>query len=252
MRTSSILSCCLPLLFSVALRAQQPSAPVLMDVVGDTGFVRVEASFSTLSPREQELGFWLTQAAIAVDPIVYDQFSRFGLRQKRLLEGIVAHPGSDPAERKILAFTKLFWANHGNHNDTTSRKFLPEFSSEDLSRAAHDAQKHGAFSSNCAMLPAIMTGAQLDRELKELQASFFDPQFEPMLTAKSPGPGQDILQASSNTFYAGVTLNDLKGFVESNPLNSRLVKKPEGKIQEIVYRAGTRTAKSPPDCMPSF
>src|SRR3989442_1278806 len=31
-------------------------------------------------------------SSIAIDPIVYDQFSRFGLRQKRLLEELVAHP----------------------------------------------------------------------------------------------------------------------------------------------------------------
>jgi len=48
-------------------------------------------SFSSLNARQQQLAYWLTQAAIATDPIVYDQFSRFGVRQKRLLEGTVAH-----------------------------------------------------------------------------------------------------------------------------------------------------------------
>ena len=60
-----------------------------------------------------------------------------------------------------------------------------------------------------------------------------------MITAKTPPPGQDILQASSNTFYQGVTLADLKGFEEQYPLNSRVVKDANGALREEVYRAGT-------------
>src|SRR5215203_2148706 len=63
----------------------------LVERVGDTGFIQLESpSFEALDPRQKALAYWLTQASIAIDPIVYDQLSRFGLRQKRLLEGIVA------------------------------------------------------------------------------------------------------------------------------------------------------------------
>ena len=51
------------------------------------------ASRSSTS-RQQALAYWLTQASIAIDPIIYDQLSRFGLRQKRLLEEIVARPSA--------------------------------------------------------------------------------------------------------------------------------------------------------------
>ena len=40
---------------------------------------------------------------------------------------------------KIVAFTKLFWANRGNHNETTAQKFLPEFTFEELKRAGQVA-----------------------------------------------------------------------------------------------------------------
>jgi len=42
-----------------------------------------------------------------------------------LLEALVAHPeGVKPdVMAKITAFTKLFWANKGNHNETTARSF---------------------------------------------------------------------------------------------------------------------------------
>src|SRR5262249_17419909 len=61
----------------------------------------------------------------------------------------------------------------------------------------------------------------------------------------SPQGNRDILQASANNFYAGVSLADLKGFQEKYPLNSRLVKGPSGKLIEEVYRAGTPDGKIP-------
>src|SRR5258708_13989525 len=91
----------------------------LVERVGTTGFLQLEAaSFRDASPRQQALAFWLTQASIAINPIIYDQMSRFGLRQKRVLETIAAHPeGVEKANfDKILAFTKQFWSNLGNHH----------------------------------------------------------------------------------------------------------------------------------------
>src|SRR5437763_8379369 len=114
-------------------------SPALVDRVGSTGFVQLEAeSFRTLPLREQTLAYWLSQAAIAIDPINYDQNSVWGPRQKRVLEEILLHPqGVDPKVlRKITDFTKLFWANRGNHNEMTAQKFLPEFTFEELKGAA--------------------------------------------------------------------------------------------------------------------
>jgi dipeptidyl-peptidase-3 len=217
--------------------------------VGDTGFVRVQAdSFQSLSPKQKALAYWLTQASIAIDPIVYDQLSRFGLRQKRLLEEIVAHPAGIDSQvmARIVEFTERFWANRGNHNDYTAQKFLPSFHFDELKQAALVAQRHGAMKTAYGDLLPIATRAQLEKELDELRASFFDPDFEPMTTAKSPKPGLDILQASSNTFYEGVSLVDLKDFREEHPLNSRVVKDRDGKLREEVYRAGTPDGKIPP------
>ncbi len=221
----------------------------LVERVAETGFVRVEAeSFNSLDAKQQELAYWLTQASIAVDPIVYDQFSRFGLRQKRLLEGIVAHPkGIDAGVRtRITDFAKLFWANKGNHNELTSQKFLPGFAFEELKQAALIAQKSGAFSSKSGDLPPITTSAELNAELENLRDSLFDANFEPMLTAKNPTGGLDAIRASSNTFYVGVTLADLKDFHDTHPLNSRVARGKNGKLEEEVYRAGTPDGKVAP------
>jgi dipeptidyl-peptidase-3 len=222
---------------------------VLVERVGSTAFIQLQTdSFKDLSPQQKKVAYWLFQASIAVDPIIYDQLSKYGLRQKRLLEEIAAHSeGANPeAMEKILAFAKLFWANRGNHNETTSQKFLPSFTFEELQAAAHNAFSHGAMRSGYAGLPPLPTQTALDKELAELKPLLFDPEFEPMITGKSPQGGKDILQSSSNTFYSNVTLADLKDFQEKYPLNSRLVKLPSGKLVEEIYRAGTSNGKIKP------
>jgi dipeptidyl-peptidase-3 len=241
------------ILFAAAFALCQQKTPgansVLVERVGDTGFIQVQAeSFKTLTPRQQALAYWLTQASIAIDPIAYDQLSAYGLRQKRLLEGIVAYSdGVDPAAlAKITEFTKLFWANRGNHNEYTAQKFLPTFTPLQLQEAGLRAQRNGAFRTACGDLPPLVSAADVNRELESLHAAFFDADFEPMDTAKSPSGGKDTIQASSNTFYPGLSLADLKDFKEKYPLNSRVVRGADGKLTELVYRAGTPDGKVPP------
>jgi dipeptidyl-peptidase-3 len=219
------------LVFVCAAVAADNSA--LVDRVGTTGFVQLEAeSFQKLPLKEQALAYWLSQASIAIDPINYDQNSIWGLRQKRVLEAVVR-----TANPKIVSFTKLFWANRGNHNDMTAQKFLPEFSFEELKTAAEAALHSGGFKG--------MSQAELDRELEALRPSLFDASFEPTITAKSPQGSLDILQASANNFYYGVSLADLKNFHDRHPLNSRLVKSDAGRLVEEIYRAGTSDGKIP-------
>ena len=226
-RTAFLSFLAFPSLTLCAAMAAQDGA--LADRVGNTGFVQLTAeSFHKLTPREQALAYWLSQASIATDPIIYDQLSRFGLRQKRLLETVVMQPQGVKPEvmKKIVDFTKLFWASKGNHNEMTSQKFLPECTFEEFKAAA---------------------GPKLAAEVEALTDSLFDPDFEPMITAKSPRGKLDILQASSNNFYSpGLSLADVQGFHEQYPLNSRLAKGPDGKLVEEVYRAGTPDGKTPP------
>jgi dipeptidyl-peptidase-3 len=223
------------------MAAFSAESSALVDRVGSTGFVQLEAeSFRTLSLRDQTLAYWLSQAAIAIDPINYDQNSIWGLRQKRLLEEILLHPqGIDQSViGKISNYAKLFWANRGNHNEMTAQKFLPEFTFQELQRAAEQARRNGAFRSGEYGGDAT--------SLESLRASIFDPKFEPTITAKSPEAGRDILQSSANNFYLNVSLVDLKEFSEHYPLNSRLAKDRSGKLVEEAWRAGTSDGKVPP------
>jgi dipeptidyl-peptidase III len=223
------------LVFVLAGLAAGADDRALVDRVGSTGFVQLQAeSFKALSPQQQTLAYYLSQASIAVDPINYDQNSRFGLRQKRLLDAIMRLPGN--ANPQIAAFAKLFWANRGNHNEMTAQKILPEFSFDVLKSAAAQALKAG-----------FLKGSQadLDKELEALRPSLFDASFEPMITAKSPQGGKDILQSSANNFYSNVSMADVANYHDAHPLNSRLVKGKDGKLVEEVYRAGTPDGKVP-------
>ena len=226
--------------------AAQP--PSLLARVGDTGFVTVQAnSFTKLSPEQQALAYWLGQAAIAIDPIIYDQLSAYGLREKRLLEEIVAHSSALDAHtgNAITQYAELFWANRGNHNLQTAQKFVPAFTFEELKAAALSAQRAGAFKSAYADLPPIVSPPALEQQLQALRAALFDASFEPMITAKQGGSGTDIIQASSNTFYSGVALAQLSGFHDRYALNSRVVRNASGDLIEQVYRAGTADGKVP-------
>lgn len=239
------------LIFVLAGVAVGADDRALVDRVGTTGFVQLQAeSFKALSPRQQTLAYYLSQASIAIDPINYDQNSRFGLRQKRLLEAAMRLPPD--GRQQIANFTKLFWANRGNHNEMTAQKFLPEFSFEMLKAAATEALKVGFLKGTPYGTPAINSQADLDRELEALRPSLFDKDFEPMITAKSPQGGKDILQSSANNFYLNVSMADLANYHDAHPLNSRLVKGKDGKLVEEIYRAGTPDGKVPPGMYAPF
>jgi dipeptidyl-peptidase-3 len=212
-----------------------------IETVGDTGVLRLYADgFVELAPRERVLAYWLSQAAVAGDPIVYDQRSRYGLAVKELCEELALHLGAiEPALRqKIELFVKRVFIDKGLYDGWTQRKQAPPLDRKQLESAALAAFEDGA------RLPGVKSEADLRKYLAALERVLFDPAFEPVTTTKSAPRGKDIVTASSNTYYEGLTLKDLAAYSERHPLNSRLVKRG-GKIEEIVYRAGS-SASAPP------
>src|ERR1051326_2939385 len=175
-------------LFGLVALLAAPAANPLVERVGNTGFLQIEApSFAQLTDQQKALAYYLTEASIAIDPIVYDQLSRFGIREKRLLEGIVAHhDGIPPATfAKIREYALLFWANRGNHNETTAQKFLPGFTADELMAAALKGQANSAVYAPYPHPPAWASAAAVKQELSDLHDAIFDPRFEPMATAKT-------------------------------------------------------------------
>jgi dipeptidyl-peptidase-3 len=207
----------------------------LLERVDDAAIVQVYADgFDKLSLREKTLIWHLYQAALAGRDIFLDQKYAPSLEMRDVLEGVIAHPaGVDKATLdEITRYTKLFWINNGPHNNLTARKFVLRSTPEAFAAAVRAAQKNGA------TFP-LKGGETLDQMLARLQPKFFDPNVDPIVTNKTPPPGRDILAASSNNLYVGVTMKDLAGFEERYPLNSRLVKQG-GKLVEEVYRVGGR------------
>ena len=206
----------------------QSDRKYLLERVGEAAVAQLYADGFERLPLDQKILIWhLYQAALAGRDIYYDQRYAHNLAMRDLLEEIITHPDGIDADalEAIKRYTKLFWINVGPHNNLTARKFLPELSPDAFAQAAAQAGTNGA---------NIAAGT-----VARLRPMFFDPNMDPIVTNKTPGEGKDILQSSANNFYVGVSMQDLEGFEERYPLNSRLVKTPEGLVEE-VYRLGGR------------
>jgi dipeptidyl-peptidase-3 len=210
----------------------------LLERIDDAAVVQLYADqFAALPLREKTLVYHLAQAALAGRDIFYDQKHRHALEMRAVLEAILTH--SKGVETQTLSeierYTKLFWINTGPYNNLTSRKFVLKITPQAFATAAQTAEKSGA------RFPA-QSGESLDALLKRLEPMFFDPDVDPIVTNKNPGAGKDILTASANNLYSGVSMADLKGFTEKNGLNSRLVK-TNGRLVEEVYKIDGRYGK---------
>jgi dipeptidyl-peptidase-3 len=205
----------------------------LLERVGEAAVVQVYADgFRDLPLREKTLVWHLTQAAIAGRDIFYDQRYAHNLEMRDVVEAIIRHAGA--VDRDTLAaieqYTKLFWINTGPYNNLTARKFVLTCTPDAFATAARAAAAAGA------QFP-LRPGETLDTLLERLRPLFFDPDVDPTVTSKTPPAGRDMLTASANNLYVGVTMTDLESFEEAHPLNSRLVKR-DGRIVEEVYRVG--------------
>ena len=212
---------------------EPPARRYLLERVGEAAVVQIYADgFDALAVREKLLIWHLSQAAIAGRDIFYDQRYAHNLEMRDVLEAIVTHPaGIDPEVLDaIRAYTKLFWINTGPYNNLTSRKFVPDCAPDHFRAAVARAAANGA------RLP-VRPGESPDDLARRLAPLFFDRAVDPIVTNKTPGGGADILQASANNLYSGVSMADLDGFDERYPLNSRLIKR-SGQLTEEVYRVG--------------
>jgi dipeptidyl-peptidase III len=220
---------------AIPAAAHADTRPYLLERVEEAAVVQLYADGFEALPLDQKiLIYHLSQAALAGRDIYFDQRYAHNLAMREVLEEIVTHADGIPGDAfaEILRYTKLFWINTGPYNNLTARKFALKAAPDAFAAAVRVAAQNGA------RFP-LAGGETLDAMLARMRPLFFDADFEPMVTAKTPPPGADILQASANNLYEGVTMADLEGFVEKYPLNSRLVKR-DGALVEEVYRAGGR------------
>jgi dipeptidyl-peptidase-3 len=214
---------------------QAASRPYLLERIGDAAVVQYYADgFEALPLETKILAFHLYEAALAGRDIYYDQRHRHNLALRRTLEALVRHaPAIAPEARDaIVRYAKLVWIHTGPYHSLTARKFTLDLPREAFASAVHAVAAAGG------RFP-LRAGESLDALIDRLAPVLFDASVEPMVTSKNPPPGQDILTASANNLYEDVTLADLDGFTERYELNARLVKTPDGLVEE-VYRVGGR------------
>jgi dipeptidyl-peptidase III len=207
----------------------------LLERVDDAAVVQIYADgFERLPLERKRLAWHLYQAALAGRDIYYDQRHAQGLALRDFLEQLVRHGEriAPAVFAEITRYTKLFWIHSGPYNNLTARKFVLRLDETTLVAAAEAAAAAGA---------RFALGAGENREtlVSRLAPMLLDPAVDPIVTSKTPGPGRDILEASANNLYGGVSLADLEGFEERYALNSRLVRR-DGRLIEEVYRLDGR------------
>ena len=203
----------------------------LIDEFADIKIMRYQVpGWDSLSLRQKEYVYHLSEAAKYGRDIIWAQNSRYGLPVRKVLENILENYDGDRSCKDFQDFTvyakRVFFSN-GIHHHYAEDKFFPECSREYF-QSLMEAVGDGGL---CAeLLPVI-----------------YDPEILPQ--RKSNDPKKDIVAASAVNFYENVTREEVENFYHamtdpsdrtpiSYGLNSRLVKGEDGVIREEVYKVG--------------
>ena len=214
----------------VALSAcckQEKTFNYIVDKFYDLEILRYQVpEFDSLSLQQKTLVYHLTEAALHGRDILYDQNGRYNLRIRRALETLYTQYPGDKQSAEFLNFEKYLkrvWFANGIHHHYASDKFQPEFTQEWFVAACQEA----GVTYDEAILPVM-----------------FDPTVMPKSLSLE---GEDLLLASANNYYEGVTQAEAEAYYEKNKdnsaeplwigLNSKLVKE-NGKVVERVYKVG--------------
>lgn len=214
-----------------------------VDRFADIEILRYKVTdFENLTPKQKELVYYLTEAALYGRDILTDQNGKYNLAIRTTLEEIYKNFNGDKESadyKGFVEYLKQVWFANGIHHHYSTDKFIPKFS-QDFFKA--EVAKLAPES-----LP-LAEGQTVDAFVAELVPVIFDPTV--MAKRVNQADGQDLIQTSANNYYDGVTQAEVEQFYaamkdpkDTTPisygLNSRLVKK-DGKVQEEVYKIGGR------------
>ena len=209
------------------------NAPWIVDRFDDIKVLRYEVpGFEQLPLNQKLLIYYLAQASKCGRDILFDQNFKYNLAIRRTLEQIYTNYDGDreAAEFKAMEkYLKKVWFANGIHHHYSNDKFKPEF-------------------------PMEWFMEQIDKYVKEPQADkdllrhviFKDDLFAVRLNQTD---GVDMVVASACNYYEGIKMEEVEKFYadmvdENDPrpisygLNSKLVKEPNGKIYERVWKLG--------------
>lgn len=224
--------------------SENPDFNYIVDRFADIEILRYQVpDLDKLSPKQKELIYFLSQAALEGRDILYDQNGKYNLVIRQLLEAIYTTDSlqKDSTNYQALAtYLKRVWVSNGIHHHYAGDKFVPDFSKD-------------YFIAQVKALPAeklpLTFGETIDQLLDTIVPVIFDPTILPKRIDQRQGV--DMVKNSAENYYDGVTqaeaekfYNDMKANWNGNPdepisfgLNSKLVKK-NGVVTEDVYKVG--------------
>ena len=196
--------------------------------------------FESLSLKQKELVYYLTEAALQGRDILFDQNGKYNLRIRRMLEAVYTGYTGDKTAADFKAmevYLKRVWFSNGIHHHYGSEKFVPGFTPEFF--------KQALLSVDASTLP-LAEGQTVEQFYEEIAPVIFDPQVMPKRVNQAAG--EDLVLTSACNYYDGVTQKEAEAFYNamkdpkdetpvSYGLNSRLVKE-NGKIQEKIWKVG--------------
>ncbi len=220
---------------------------VLVDSFADIQILRYQVpGFAELEPRQKEMLYYLYEAAQSGRDILYDQHYKYNLVVRRTLDAIINTYAGDRQQKdfqQLLTYAKRVWFSHGIHHHYSGQKFIPKLSQESFAQFinAIDAKQLPL-----QPLPNKNVAPTREQFVTWLMPIIYDKKVAAWSVNRSPGV--DLVQASSNHFYAGVTQEAVAAYyaeksAEENErpvlwgLNSQLVKDGD-KLVERTWRLG--------------
>ena len=200
--------------------------------------------FEQLSLLQKKLVYYLSKATLYGRDITFDQFGRYNLRIRKMLEAVYTAPSLNHETdnfRALEVYLKRVWFSNGIYHHYGTEKFQPDFTADYLRSLLQqvDARK----------LP-LRDGETLDALCDELFPVIFDPTVLPKRVNKADG--EDLLLTSACNFYEGLTQQEAEEFYAqrkaddeknsrplSHGLNATLVKR-NGVIEEDVWKIDGR------------
>ena len=194
--------------------------------------------FEKLSLRQKILIYYLAKATLFGRDITFDQYGKYNLRIRKMLEVIYTDLSVDHDTEEFKAlevYLKRIWFSNGIHHHYGCEKFEPGFSSDYLMRVLGQV--------DARRLP-LKEGETLEQFCDELFPVIFDKRILPKRVNKADG--EDLVATSACHFYEGVTQEEVEDFyarmkqeydgdeAPSYGLNSTLIKE-NGIVKECVW-----------------
>ena len=160
--------------------------------------------FDKLSTQQKLYIYYLSQATLAGRDITFDQFGRYNLRIRKLLEEVYCNYRGDRQSADFLAmevYLKRVWFSSGIYHHYGTEKFVPGFTREFLEQAT-------------ATLPDTFFVTGPAEDAQAARRELFDVIFDPTVLPKrvNQADGVDLVQTSACNFYEGVTQREVEDY----------------------------------------